>query len=173
MKTVPMTHNEYLNKTKDINRFTVLPSGRVRRTRAQRKPKDKLSQRANSQRQAKFRKDHPDVRLWEMAKARALKNNLEFTIKRSDIVIPKYCAYLGYRLTNIVQQGAVKTNVSLDRIDNTKGYVPGNIEVISSLANRMKNTATPEELVVFAWNVLTKYADVAARLEEEERKEKE
>jgi hypothetical protein len=35
---------------------------------------------------------------------------------------------------------------SLDRIDNTKGYVPGNVWVISWRANDLKRNATLEEL---------------------------
>ena len=34
---------------------------------------------------------------------------------------------------------------SLDRIDPTKGYVPGNIRVISSRANILLNNMTAEE----------------------------
>jgi hypothetical protein len=35
---------------------------------------------------------------------------------------------------------------TLDRIDNAKGYVKGNVCVISKKANTMKNNATPEEV---------------------------
>lgn len=34
---------------------------------------------------------------------------------------------------------------SLDRVDNKKGYVPGNVVVMSYKANRLKNDGTAEE----------------------------
>ena len=39
---------------------------------------------------------------------------------------------------------------SLDRIDSSKGYQKGNVRVISTLANRMLNNASRQELKAFA-----------------------
>src|SRR3546814_14524029 len=41
---------------------------------------------------------------------------------------------------------------SLDRIDNTKGYVRGNVAVMSYKANRLQNEGTAEEHeIIAAW----------------------
>ena len=48
-------------------------------------------------------------------------------------------------------KGHSKSNSpSIDRLDNTKGYVKGNVWVISTLANNMKNSAGFKDLHIFA-----------------------
>lgn len=103
-----------------------------------------------------YSKNNYERRLFNSCKKRAKLNNLEFDLELSDIVIPEYCPYLKTKITNIVGEGHAATmyNASIDRIDNSKGYVKDNIEVISRLANRMKTNATKEELREFAWTII-------------------
>ncbi len=81
---------------------------------------------------------------------RARKSGLEFNISVDDIVVPTHCPILGIELTHSLGRGQLQTNSSVDRIDPTKGYVKGNIQVISRKANTMKSNATNEELKAFA-----------------------
>lgn len=46
--------------------------------------------------------------------------------------------------------GDLDTSPSLDRINPIRGYVSGNIQIISNLANRMKNNADDEQLLRFS-----------------------
>lgn len=81
------------------------------------------------------------------AKRRGLEFNLEYT----DLELPKYCPILkvelqyGYNSNNLF-------NASVDRIDNSKGYIKGNIIIISRLANLMKNQANFKQLQLFINN---------------------
>lgn len=77
-----------------------------------------------------------EYRIYHRAKARAKKKGLEFNIEISDILIPIICPIL---LTPI-------DTPSIDRINSNKGYIKGNIQIISNRANMLKNNATIEEL---------------------------
>lgn len=93
---------------------------------------------------------HYKMYLINHSKQSAKKRNLEFTITPNDIIIPNKCPILNKPFILLDN----KYNYSLDRIDNSKGYIPGNVRVISRLANTMKNNATNEELEAFAHNIL-------------------
>lgn len=90
------------------------------------------------------------------ARKRASLFNLEFNITMDDIVIPDECPILKHKF-ELGKVGGDKYSYSLDRIDPSKGYIKGNIQVISRLANTMKNNASPEELKLFADWILANY----------------
>lgn len=100
-----------------------------------------------------WRRDNPKLHLFRSAKTRAKRKGIEFTITHEDVVIPEYCPILGCSFI-AGTKGDYKYSYSLDRVENSKGYVKGNVRVISALANHMKNQASAEELKAFAKNIL-------------------
>lgn len=87
------------------------------------------------------------------ARKRALKNNLEFNLTRRDIILPTHCPILGIELKRGDRED-YSMSYSLDRINNSLGYIKGNVRVISMLANTMKNSASLEQLELFAKNII-------------------
>lgn len=85
-------------------------------------------------RRKELRDANPERNLWRGARDRALRDGLDFNIEISDIFIPEFCPILSIKLARFDR----KTAPSLDRIDNSKGYVKGNVRVISNRANIMK-----------------------------------
>ena len=88
--------------------------------------------------------DKPVVYILNRARSRAKKLDIPFEITIEDIVIPEFCPVLGIKLA----YGGMKerdSSPSLDKRVPELGYVPGNIAVISHLANRIKNTGTAEQ----------------------------
>lgn len=94
----------------------------------------------------------PEYRLYIAAKVRAKKNRVPFNISWEDVHIPEKCPLLGITLARGMGQ-QVQSSPSIDRIDPTKGYVKGNIWVISYRANAIKRDATIEEFktILSAW----------------------
>lgn len=93
--------------------------------------------------------DHPSYDLWQRAKKRAKKFGRDFNLNLDDIIIPEYCPILGIRLESC--SGYPKNcSPSLDRINNSKGYIRGNVGVISHLANKMKREMSPEIILAMA-----------------------
>ena len=88
------------------------------------------------------------ARILSRVKSRAKQVGIKFNLDINDIVIPKYCPVLGVKLSHKPGKGRGYhfNSASLDRIDNTKGYIKGNVRIISAIANLLKNDATVEEL---------------------------
>jgi hypothetical protein len=87
--------------------------------------------------------------IWRRSKARARTGKIEFDLKPEDIPLPDHCMILGLKLDyTVVGLKVLPEAPSLDRIDNSKGYVKDNIQVISHRANKLKNDGSLEELVL-------------------------
>lgn len=98
--------------------------------------------------------------MWRRAKNRASERGLEFNIEVSDVVIPELCPVFGTPIKeNKGRSGAYPDSPSLDKIDPTLGYIKGNVQVVSQMANMMKYNATPEQLRTFAKYILQTYPD--------------
>lgn len=85
------------------------------------------------------------------AGARAKRNNIEFSITKQDISMPENCPYLNIP----IKINDIKSNYnspSIDRIDNSKGYIKGNVIIVSRKANTIKNNATLQELELLVKN---------------------
>lgn len=92
--------------------------------------------------------------IYRNIRKRAAKAGIEFTIDYDDIHIPETCPIFGVPFNFAGARGNTDYSPSIDRIDSSRGYVPGNIQVISKLANCMKWTATPEQLEAFCRGML-------------------
>jgi hypothetical protein len=87
------------------------------------------------------------------AKSRAKRKGLEFSLVLSDLIMPELCPILGIKLVTHHETDAgngqghnrFDESPSLDRIDNDKGYVPGNVRIISWRANHLKSDGTADE----------------------------
>ncbi|NDD54575.1 hypothetical protein EBZ39_11995 [bacterium] len=88
------------------------------------------------------------------ARERAKNKNLPFDIDHEYVrsIVVSHCPVFGIPLEWSVQRGKgsvqLANSPSLDRIDPTKGYVKGNVWIISSKANTFKSYATHEELKI-------------------------
>lgn len=92
---------------------------------------------------------NPSHYLWLNAKRRAREENLPFDIQESDIECPNTCPVLGIPLQ--IGIGFRSDNSpSLDKIIPNKGYVKGNVKVISYRANRFKSDAVLDEIIKVA-----------------------
>jgi hypothetical protein len=107
---------------------------------------------SNQKRTEKYRTRSREKYLLAIAKHRAKRKQLEFSIDISDIIIPTLCPVFN---VPFVLDGHSDWNSTIDRVDNSKGYIKGNVQVISRMANTMKANANQLQLKEFATWVLS------------------
>lgn len=93
-------------------------------------------------------KTNKRYKIWCNLKKRAKLKGFDFNLELEDIPqIPKFCPILGIPI--VINEGShqpTDNSPSVDRIDSKKGYIKGNVRIISNRANRIKADATIEEL---------------------------
>lgn len=78
------------------------------------------------------------------AKAKGLPCNITSTYLAS--ITPEICPVLGIPLKHNIKVAGLDSP-SIDRIDPDKGYVVGNILIVSKLANQIRSCGTPEQII--------------------------
>lgn len=107
---------------------------------------------ANERKRESHRKD-PRRNMLSRAKKRAKARGFDFNLDLDDIKIPDRCPLLNIPI-KVGTQDDYSHSPTLDRIDNSKGYIKGNVWVLSMKANSMKNSSSFKELYTFCKNVL-------------------
>lgn len=101
--------------------------------------------------QQRWRTKNPVADLVRIARGRARRNGIEFNISVEDLPLPEVCPLLGIHI--LPQHENLDCRPSIDRIDSRKGYVKGNVMIVSCRANRIKSNATAAELRQIADNL--------------------
>lgn len=99
-----------------------------------------------NERTAKWHRGNPARSYVLAAKGRANRQGVPFDLSTEDIIFPEFCPILGIPLIS-KEGGRTDNTPSLDRVIPSKGYVKGNVRIISWRANRLKNDASLEELI--------------------------
>jgi len=100
-----------------------------------------------------YRLKNPKAAIISNARQRAKLYGVPCTLKREDFKIPIFCPALGIKLTRGINKKSTDSSPSLDRLMPSKGYVKGNVAIISKLANSIKSSATsPKQILkVYLW----------------------
>lgn len=86
----------------------------------------------------------PELTIWQRAHRRAASRGVMFSITVQSIIMPATCPVLGIPI--VLGQRRSDNSPSLDRLMPERGYVPGNVRVISDKANRLKGDRTLSQL---------------------------
>lgn len=107
----------------------------------------RTKQKHGSAQSRRWRHTNPHQYILTRARMGAIKRGLEFNITINDIDFPTHCPILYIELKYVSSGGRpTDDTASIDRIDNTIGYIPTNVRIISWRANRLKSDASIWEI---------------------------
>lgn len=93
----------------------------------------------------KYKASHPARMLLDNCRHRAKIKNIPCNLTMEDIIVPEVCPVLGIKLE--YSKGKYKDNSpSVDRIIPMKGYIRGNVAIVSHKINRIKGHLSISEV---------------------------
>lgn len=92
-----------------------------------------------------FKIRSPEMYILNGTRSRAKERGIDFNLELEDIIIPDACPICKIPLKFSAKR--TSNTPSVDRLDNSKGYIKGNVRIISWRANRLKNNLTKEEII--------------------------
>jgi hypothetical protein len=108
--------------------------------------------------QRQWREKNPTRETFLNTKSRAKVHGTPFSIKFEEIFWPTLCPVFGTKLSyDKGYKGSKKirdTQATLDRWDNSKGYILGNVFVISHKANRLKGNMDHDDMMALTGYML-------------------
>jgi hypothetical protein len=113
----------------------------------------KENKEAIIEKQSKYKKKNKEVGLCSASKVRAKQKNLPFNLTSKYIkeIWPEdnKCPALGIDLKKGEESGTGRRHApSLDRIIPELGYMKGNVQIVSLLANQIMSDATPDQVIM-------------------------
>ncbi len=109
-------------------------------------------------RDKKYRQENPTQKTLDNIRQRAKKLGVPFDLELSDLNKVTMCPVFNVKLERGAR-GPTQTSPSVDRIDPKRGYTKDNIQIMSNLANVMKQDATKEQLLQFAEWIFKTYKE--------------
>ncbi len=100
------------------------------------------------------------------ARSRAKRDNLPCTITVGDIRIPEFCPVFKKLKLSIGDRHMHDASPTLDKLIPALGYIPGNVQVISHKANRLKSDGSLAELIAMRSHLKEVIEYVQAKMEE-------
>jgi hypothetical protein len=104
---------------------------------------------ATAERMLESRTKNPKSHILYRVRMNAKTRKMVCSLEISDIPdFPEFCPVFPWiKLEYQVGEGRTPGSPSVDRIDNSIGYVKSNIRIISDRANNLKRDASDEELI--------------------------
>jgi hypothetical protein len=140
-----LRYREWRERILEQNKvYSATPRGRIVAHKAKTAYAERNREATNAKQRLYRRTDTVPWMLYN-ARLKSKRRGWDCDLTMDDIILPDRCPVLGIPL--MIGDGKMTQNSpSLDRIDNAKGYVKGNVIVVSLRANAIKNDATVEEL---------------------------